>query len=148
MSGTLWVTGTITVTGGGKVRLAESYGANDGALVSDGYVSVGGGGTFAGSGTTGSYPFLITTSACPTEAGCNGNNAVTMAGGAGTVAIVAQNGTVSIGGGSALKAVTGKQIIMSGGASLVYDSGLINTNFSSGPGGSWTFVPGTYSISN
>ncbi len=148
VSGTLWVTGTITVTGGGKVKLAESYGANDGALVSDGYVSVSGGGTFAGSGTTGSYPFLITTSACPTEAGCSGNNAVTMAGGAGTVAIVAQNGTVSIGGGSALKAVTGKQIIMNGGASLVYDSGLINTNFSSGPGGSWTFVPGTYSISD
>jgi hypothetical protein len=146
VSGTLWVQGTITVTGGGKVRLASSYGANDGALVSDGIVSVDGGGTFYGSGTTGSYPFLITTSACPVESGCNGASAVTLSGGAGTVAIIAQDGTASINGGSALKAVTAKQINMGGGATLSYDSGLINANFSSGPGGSWEFIPGTYAI--
>ena len=146
VSGTLWVAGTITVTGGGKVRLASSYGANDGALVNDDRVIVSGGGTFSGSGTAGSYPFLITTSACPTESGCNGNNAITITGGAGTVALVAQNGTASINGGSAIKAVTAKQITMSGGAELVYDSGLISADFTSGPGGSWAFVPGTYSI--
>ncbi len=147
VSGTLWVQGTITVTGGGKVKLASSYGANDGALVSDGIVTVNGGGTFAGSGTAGSYPFLITTSSCPVEAGCNGADAVTLDGGAGTVAIVAQNGTVDIEGGSAIKAVTANQIIMRGGATLYYDSGLISSNFSSGPGGSWVFTPGTYVIS-
>lgn len=146
ISGTLWVVGTITVTGGGKVKLASSYGAHDGAIVNDGTVTVNGGGTFSGSGTAGSYPFLISTSACPVEAGCGGANAVTISGGAGTVAIVAQNGTVSINGGSAIKAVTAKQITMSGGAELVYDSGLINANFSSGPGGSWGFVAGSYAI--
>jgi hypothetical protein len=46
-----------------------------------------------------------------------------------------------------LRAVTAKQISMSGGASLIYDVGLVNANFSSGPGGSWAFVPGSYSIS-
>ncbi len=146
VSGTLWVQGTITVSGGGKVVLASSYGANDGAIVSDGYVAINGGGTFNGSGQAGSYPFLITTSACPVAPGCNENDAVTMSGGAGTVAIVAQNGTVYIAGGSALKAVTANEIDMSGGASLIYDSGLINSNFSSGPGGSWSFLPGTYAI--
>ena len=146
MSGTLYVHGTVTVTGGGKVRLASSYGTNDGALVSDGRVIISGGATFAGSGTAGSYPFLITTSACPTESGCGGADAVSLSGGAGTVAIVAQNGNVTIGGGSALKAVTGKQITMGSGATLTYDSGLISSNFSSGPGGSWAFVPGTYVI--
>lgn len=146
VTGTLWVTGTITVTGGGKVKLDASYGSNDGALVSDGIVTVNGGGTFAGSGTTGSYPFLITTSACPTEPGCNGADAVTLSGGAGTVAIVAQNGNVHVSGGSALKALTAKQITMDGGASLQYDSGLVNSNFSSGPGASWSMVPGTYVI--
>jgi hypothetical protein len=134
------------VTGGGKVKLASSYGANGGAIVNDDIVSVGGGGTFYGSGIAGSYPFLITTSACPVESGCNGANAVTLSGGAGTVAIIAQDGTAFINGGSALKAVTAKQINMSGGSTLTYDSGLINANFSSGPGGSWEFVPGTYAI--
>lgn len=146
VSGTLWIMGTITVTSGGTVRLASSYGSNDGAIVSDGIVTVNGGGTFAGSGTAGSYPFLITTSSCPVESGCNGNSAVTMSGGAGTVAIVAQDGTVRISGGSSLKAVTAKQITMDGGAELTYDSGLINSNFSSGPGGSWSFIPGSYAI--
>jgi hypothetical protein len=115
--------------------------------VSDGIVTVNGGGNFSGSGTAGSYPFLITTSSCPVEAGCNGADAVTLDGGAGTVAIVAQNGTVDIEGGSAIKAVTANQIIMRGGATLYYDSGLISSNFSSGPGGSWVFTPGTYVIS-
>ncbi|MCX6786963.1 MAG: hypothetical protein NTY93_00315 [Candidatus Kaiserbacteria bacterium] len=151
VSGTLWVTGNITVTGGGKVKLASSYGANNGAIVSDGQVFVSGGANFSGSGQSGSYPFLITTSACPAETGCSGkhdaNNAVELDGGAGTVAIVAQNGTAAISGGSALKAVTAKQITMDGGATLVYDSGLVNANFSSGPGGSWVFVPGSYSVS-
>jgi Tfp pilus assembly protein PilX len=146
VSGTLWVTGTITVTGGGKVQLASSYGANNGAIVSDSTVSIDGGGTFSGSGTAGSYPFLITTSTCPAGSGCNGKNAISISGGAGTVAIVAQNGTTSIDGGSSLKAVTAKQITMTGGATLTYDSGLINANFSSGPGGSWEFVPGSYSL--
>lgn len=146
VSGTLWIQGAITVDGGGKIKLASSYGASDGALVTDGIVSVSGGGTFSGSGTAGSYPFLITTSACPAESGCNGNDAIELNGGAGTVAIIAQNGTASISGGSALKEVTAKQIVMDGGASLVYDSGLISANFSSGPGGSWTFSPGTYAI--
>lgn len=145
VSGTLWVQGTITTTGGSHVVLASSYGANNGAIIADGIVTIGSS-NFAGSGTAGSYPFLITTNACPAESGCNGDNAISLSGGAGTVAIIAQNGTVDISGGSALKAVTAKQISMEGGATLQYDSGLINANFSSGPGGSWTFVPGSYAI--
>ena len=123
-----------------------AYGPNSGAIVSDGYVVINGGATFSGSGQSGSYPFLITTSACPVASGCGGNNAISLSGGAGTVALIAQNGTVTINGGSSLKAVTANQIIMDGGATLTYDSGLISENFSSGPGGSWGFTPGTYVI--
>jgi len=146
VSGTLWVQGTITMDGGGKIKLASSYGTSSGAIVTDGYVSLTGGSTFAGSGQAGSYPFLVTTSSCPVEAGCNGNDAIYLSGGAGTVALIAQNGDVHISGGSSLKQVTAKQVIMDSGATLYYDSGLISENFSSGPGGSWNFVPGTYII--
>jgi type 1 fimbria pilin len=146
VSGTLWIEGTITLTGGGKVKLASSYGSNSGAIISDGYVVLTGGSDFAGSGYSGSYPFLITTSSCPAAPGCNGNSAIYLSGGAGTVALVAQNGNVNIEGGSSLKAVVGKQITMSGGATLYYDAGLINENFLSGPGGSWSYVPGSYVI--
>jgi Tfp pilus assembly protein PilX len=146
VSGTLYVKGTITLTGGGNIALAESYGSSNGVIVCDGYVVLEGGSTFAGSGEDGSYPFLITTSACPVASGCNGHDAVSLSGGAGTVAIIAQDGNVLINGGSVLKEVTGKQITMSGGATLEYDSGLINANFSSGPGGSWKYQPGSYVI--
>lgn len=147
VAGTLWVDGSVTVSGGGKVQLASSYGASDGVIVADGPVSIGGGATFAGSGTAGSYPFVVTTSSCPAAAGCSGADAITLSGGAGAVALIAQNGTADIEGGSALKQVTANEIVMSGGASLTYDSGLIDANFTSGPGGSWAFVPGTYGLS-
>jgi hypothetical protein len=146
LTGTLWITGNVTVNSGGKVKLDATYGANDGALVSDGYVVLTGGANFAGSGVAGSYPFLVTTSSCPAEAGCSGNPAISLSGGTGTVALIAQDGTVHISGGSSLKAVTGKQISMDGGATLTYDSGLINANFTSGPGASWTISAGSYAI--
>lgn len=146
VSGTLWVEGDITISGGGKVQLSPSYGPNSGAIVTDGKVTLSGGSSFAGSGTPGSYPFLITTSACPVAPNCNGGNAISLSGGAGTVALVAQNGNVQIDGGSSLKAVTAKQITMTGGATLTYDAGLISDVFSSGPGGSWTVIKGTYII--
>jgi len=146
VAGTLYVQGNIRLTGGGKIKLASSYGSSNGVIVSDGYVILEGGSSFAGSGEDGSYPFLITTSACPVASGCDGHDAVYQSGGAGSVAIIAQNGNVDIEGGSALKQVTAKQITMEGGATLLYDSGLINANFSSGPGGSWKYQPGSYVI--
>jgi len=146
LTGTLWVQGNVTVTSGGKVALASSYGTNSGALVTDGYVALSGGATFLGSGSTGSYPFLITTSDCPVASDCNGNDAITLSGGAGTVALIAQNGNAHISGGSSLKEVTAKQVILDSGATLTYDSGLISEDFSSGPGGSWHFVGGSYQI--
>lgn len=146
VSGTLWVEGNVIVTGGGKVRLSSSYGTASGVIVSDGRISIDGGAVFSGSGTTGSYPFLVTTSACPTEAGCSGNDAIYLSGGAGAVALIAQNGNANISGGSGLKQVTAKQITMGSGATLTYDSGLANSSFSTGPGGSWQIVPGSYVI--
>jgi Tfp pilus assembly protein PilX len=148
VTGTLWIEGTLTLSGGGQIRLDSSYGSNSGAIVTDGYVVINGGTSLSGSGTTGSYPFVVTTSACPVAPGCNGNNAIALSGGAGSVALVAQEGTVAINGGTSLKAVTARQITMTGGASLIYDSGLISENFNSGPGGSWEPLAGTYAIIN
>jgi len=148
VAGTLYVTGTITVTGGARVVLAASYGPNDGLIISDGTITINGGSSFAGSGASGSYPFLITTSACPAGTGCNGASAISLSGGAGTIALIAPHGTAIIQGGTALKEVTANEIVMGGGAHLTYDSGLISPTFTSGPGGSWTVIPHTYSITN
>jgi len=148
ITGTIWVTGNFSLTGGSTVKLDESYGSNDGIIIIDGYVNLGGNSQFYGSGQLHSYPFLVTTSSCPNDVNCGGKDAISFSGGSGTVGLVAQNGTVSISGGSALKALAAKQVVMTGGSELIYDEGLVNSRFSSGPGGSWQFLAGSYSVSN
>jgi hypothetical protein len=146
VTGTLWITGDIRLSGGAIVQLDSSYEERDGVILADGIASLTGNSGFHGSGIEGSYPFLITTSSCPDDPSCGGEDAISFGGGSGTVALVAQNGTIYITGGSALKALTAKKVVMSGGAELYYDSGLVNSNFTSGPGGAWGIVPGSYVI--
>ena len=129
VTGTLWVTGNVTLSGGGRIRLASSYGSNDGVIVSGGDVSISGGGQATGSGTTGSYLMILTTS--------SSNTAMSISGGAGAVIAYAPNGTVAISGGASLKEATGYKMTISGGSSVTYEAGLTNNNFSSGPAGTW-----------
>ncbi|MDQ3076561.1 MAG: hypothetical protein M3Q63_00690 [bacterium] len=137
MTGTIWVTGTVTFTGGADLHLASSYGNSSEVLVADGYISLTGGSNFAGSGQVGSYPMLFTTSICPAGTGCGTRNAIDLGGGSGAVVLVAQNGTLKMSGGVGARSVTAKQIIVTSGATITYDAGLANLNFSSGPSGGW-----------
>ncbi|MEK7104455.1 MAG: choice-of-anchor R domain-containing protein [Patescibacteria group bacterium] len=129
VTGTLWVTGNIVLNGGGEIKLASSYGSNDGVLVADGTITISGGGHATGSGTTSSYIMMLSTN--------SGSSAITVSGGAGAVIVYASFGTINISGGASLKEVTAYKILVSGGSSITYESGLTNNNFSSGPSGSW-----------
>jgi hypothetical protein len=129
VTGTLWVTGDITLNGGATIKLASSYGTNDGVLISDGTLEINGGGHATGSGTTGSYIMMLST---------NTGTAANVDGGAGAVIVYAPNGTLNISGGASLKEATGYKVTISGGSSVTYESGLANNNFSSGPSGSWS----------
>lgn len=129
VSGTLWVTGNITLNGGAEIRLASSYGPNDGVIIADGTISISGGGHATGSGVDGSYLMMLSTNP--------GSDAMSVSGGAGAVIVYAPVGTITITGGASLKEATGYRIIVSGGSSITYESGLSNNNFSSGPSGSW-----------
>lgn len=130
LTGTLWVTGDITLGGGGTIKLASSYGSDDGVIIADGNISISGGGHATGSGTDGSYLMMLSNS--------YSDNAVTVSGGAGAVVVYAPDGGISISGGASLKEATGYKIYVSGGSSITYESGLTNNNFSSGPSGSWS----------
>ncbi len=137
VTGTLYVTGNITVNGGGIVRVSPSMGGSSAIIVTDGRVNAGGGGQFQGSGTSGSYILLVTTSTCPTGTGCSGNDAVSVSGGTGAVVLNAQYGTMRFSGGAQAKQATANKIIMDGGTTVNYESGLSNPNFTSGPSGAW-----------
>jgi len=129
LTGTVWVKGTITVTGGGKVVLDPSYGSNSGALVADGNIDLNGGGSLTGSGQTGSYLLILTTS--------SSGSALSVTGGAGAVILVAQNGTATLSGGVNATQVTANTVSISGGSTVTYSSGLASLNFYSGPSGAW-----------
>ncbi len=138
VTGTIWVQGNIILTGGGKIKLSPSLGANSAIILSDGYVNIDGNGQFEGSGTSGSYPVLVSTSICPNTSPCATNNsAVSLSGGAGAVVLNAPFGKVNINGGSGARSVTGDSIYIAGGGTVTYEIGLANMSFSSGPSGGW-----------
>lgn len=137
VTGTLYITGNLSVSGGGKIVLNSSYGGGSGVIVVDGQISLTGGGQVQGSGTTGSYVLLLTNSSCPSGSGCGSSNAIEAGGGTGSVVLNAQNGTINFSGGTAAKAAVAKRMIMGGGTTITYDSGLASMSFTSGPSGAW-----------
>lgn len=147
LSGPLWVTGRITITGGSSVQLASTYGTQNGVIVADDLISISGGSS-TGSGQPGSFLFFVSTSPCPAGSGCGGSPAISLSGGAGAVGLIAQNGTVSVNGGTAIKTIAAKQVQMTGGAILTYDPELQEATFSESTGSAWAIVPGTYTITD
>ncbi|MES2213965.1 MAG: hypothetical protein V4465_01035, partial [Patescibacteria group bacterium] len=136
LTGTIWVQGNVTVTSGGSIKLPANYGSNSGTVIADGTITVSGGGS-AGSGTAGSYLFVVSTSKCPNDTGCGGSSAINITGGAGAIAANAQNGDVALSGGAAINAVVGNSISITGGSTVTYNSGLASPSFQSGPSGGW-----------
>lgn len=135
LTGTIHVTGNLTVTGAGKVRLSSAYGSNSGIIVADGRITIDASGAITGSGTPGSYIMVLTTSNCPTDSACGGANAINITGAAGSVVLVAQNGTVNFGGSAAAKSVTAHKMIMTGATTVSYESGIADATFTEGPSG-------------
>ncbi|MFA6301022.1 MAG: choice-of-anchor R domain-containing protein [Candidatus Paceibacterota bacterium] len=128
LTGTVYVAGTVTVNGGGMIKLPANFSEYSATLISDGVVLLSGG-SYTGSGVLGSYLFVVTTS--------TSSSAITVSGGSGAIAVCAQNGTVALSGGISINAATGKRITMRGGATVTYQDGLASPSFQSGPSGGW-----------
>ena len=136
LTGTLWVQGSVTITGGGKIVLPSGYALNSETIVTDNIVNINGGGSL-GSGTPGSYLFIVSTSRCPYDTYCSTNPAITVSGGAGAIAVDAQDGNVTLDGGATLDSAVGDSMTVTGGSTVTYNSGLASPSFTSGPSGSW-----------
>lgn len=135
VTGTVYVTGNISISGGAILRLHSDYSDNSEIIVSDGRLSLTGGGQISGSGQAGSYLLYVTTSQCPVAGNCSGNPAVRVTGGTGSVILNAQEGTISFSGGASAKQATAYKIEMDGGTTVNYETGLADMKFNSGPSG-------------
>lgn len=130
LTGTLWVTGNVTISNNAIVRLSSSYGSSEGMILADGIITINNNSEFYGSGTEDSYITVLSTS---TSA-----SAITLSNNGGAVVLYAANGTVNLENNSTAKSLNGKHINLSNNAIVVYDSGLANSNFISGPSGGWS----------
>lgn len=147
VSGTLTLTNTLYVTGNviltGTVKLASSYGGSSGVIVADGYIDIGNSTIFQDSGTTGSYILLLTTSSCDASMSgspCYGNYAIWVGNNSNISIANAQNGTVYFKNNSSVKESVAYTIHLKNNSTISYGSGLINPNFSSGPGGGYNIT--------
>ncbi|MDP9249509.1 MAG: hypothetical protein M3M85_03325 [bacterium] len=129
VNGTLWVQGNMDISNNVTVRLSPSYGTSEGVIVVDGTVNIGNNAAFNGSGTSGSYLMVLSTSSSA--------SAITLSNNGGAVILYAANGTVNLSNNAGAKALNGKYIHLSNNVVITYDSGLVNSNFVNGPSGGW-----------
>lgn len=143
LTGTVWVTGNIILQNNGVIQLDVGYGANDGVIIADGsitlqnnFVICGSEGYLVGSNpivcnaASGSYALLVSTK--------SGDNAINMGNNAKLNGILyAPYGELEIENSAFLKEATAYEIDIENNVIVRYETGLVNLNFSSGPGGGW-----------
>ena len=141
LSGTVWVTGDITLEDNGVLRLDSGYGENSGLLIADGSILIKNNFIVCGSEgydadedvcypENGSYVLLLSTK--------TGEDAISLENNADINGIIYTSaGEVSVKNNARVMAVTGYEIEVENNVIITYESGLVNLNFSSGPGGGW-----------
>jgi hypothetical protein len=151
VTGTLHVQGNIDIDNGSTIKCAVSFGANSCVVVTDGWIHTSNNGVFSGSGTAGSYIMFLTT-----LAGCNGggqtsscthhNSAIDLHNNATGAIFYAQNSTANLHNGVNISEVVAYKLELGNNAVVTYEQGLVNSQFSSGPGASfdintWEEIP-------
>ncbi|MEA3272184.1 MAG: hypothetical protein U9P90_00780 [Patescibacteria group bacterium] len=139
LTGGLHVTGNISLLSGASIRLDESYGERSGFIIADGIVYIQNNGTITGADEN-SFIMLISLA----SEGGNFDSVIELKNNAEGAVLFAPNGLIYLHNGVHVTEIIGYAIHLSNTAVLEYDFGLMNTNFSSGPGGGWAMKKGTW----
>lgn len=142
MTGVIWVTGTVTISNSGTIRLDPSMGTKSSVLIADnpsnqatgGAITVGNNGILQGSGNSKSYLTLVSTNSGTTDA----SPAIHLSNNALNAIFYSTQGEILIDNNSNLGAATGYGLHLSNNASVTYSSGMASSDVQVGPGGSWT----------
>ena len=140
VTGTVYVRGNIDISNGSAIRCDISFGSDSCIIVADGWVHIANNGTFQGSGSPGSFLLLVTTLACTGSSGTgctHHTGAVDVHNQATGIVFYASNGMINLHNGVTLTSATAYKLRLDNTATIQYDQGIMNTNFSSGPGGGW-----------
>ena len=146
LAGPVWVNGNISLSNNASLSVSPSIGASGTVLIADatnatttrGRVSISNNVTVEGNGSAGSFPMMISTN--------TGNEAIEMSNNASSVILYAPYGGIEVSNGTTANQITARRLELQNNAVVTYLSGLQSASFSSGPGGSWAILPGTYAI--
>ncbi len=133
ITGNIWVTGNIDISNNAKIRLSAGYGTASGIILSDGWIHISNNGQFSGSGTAGSYIMLLSTA---TGDG-HYESAIDLHNNATGAIFYAQNGLVWLHNNVEVTEVVGRGLHLDNNATLIYEIGLQDVKFSSGPSGGY-----------
>ncbi len=133
LTGTVWVEGDVQLSNNCVIQLDESYGDTSGVFITDGVVQISNNCEFQGSGNAASYIMLTSEKDDPDgEVMSIDNNAL-------GVIYYARRGRLKFSNNAAAKEATAYGITLDNNATITYESGLDDVNFSSGPSGGYTF---------
>lgn len=136
LTGALHVKGSVLISGNAVVKLDPSYGANDGAIVTDNALNLSGNSAFQGSGTSGSFILLLTTSTNGVAA-CTSPYAISLSGNSGAIILAAPFGSIQLTSNAAVNNAIAYRMCIDGNSSATYDAGKSQANISTG-GADWS----------
>ncbi|HLC44429.1 MAG TPA: hypothetical protein VJK50_01110 [Patescibacteria group bacterium] len=148
LKGPVWVEGDITLNNNCQLNLDSAFGSDSTMIVADykadpfskGIISITNNAQINGSGTAGSYIMVLSTYANPIGNAIDVNNNTQGA------IFYSSAGNINVNNNVALKEVIGYKLTLANNASVTYESGLSNVNFSTGPGGGWTLKRGSWVV--
>ncbi|MBI2337871.1 hypothetical protein HYU95_01695 [Candidatus Daviesbacteria bacterium] len=139
----IFITGDINMGNSNTFTLDSSYGAGSGIIILDGQAKIEGNtNKFLGTGIGNSILVLLTTY----DSRTNGNEAIEIGNGSNTGVFYADKGIIEPGNGNDFKEITAWKIKITNDSFIDYDTGLASILFSSGPGGTYSLVRGTYQV--
>jgi len=130
---TIYVTGNITLNQNSIVRLNSGYGSSSGLIIADGKIDVKNNAVIQGSGQEGSYTMLLSTNSSLDE----DNAAIDVKNSAEGAIFYTANGVMRLRNNMEIREATGYKIYLDNNAKIEYETGLEETTFTAGPGGSW-----------
>ncbi len=150
LNGTVWIEGNIDLSSNNIIELDSGYGTNSGVIIADKVGSEETDGTILVKNNIvicGSEGYNTETSSCNPSNGSyvlllsthsgSSTDAIEVANNADGAIFYAHNGTVNVSNNASLKEVTAYKLKLENNTSVIYESGLANASFSSGPGGGW-----------
>lgn len=135
ITGTIWVVGNFRVDNGSTIKLdLSSYGSMSGLIIIDGKTKVKPNTYLKGSGEQGSYLMILSTNP---EVLDTANPAIEIDNNSDAAIFYANQGLIVLKNNVQTREVTGYKVFLENNAEVLYESGLQNSSFSTGPGGSW-----------